>query len=80
MEIIDWKHLKTKKRIMYCLPQCVLFVLLKDCFLYNLTLLLSLLVTGGRETTALVESLTTAYISAPSTRFKYLQRQKEKKN
>lgn len=52
---------------------------LKDCFLYNLTLLLSLLVTGGRETTALVESLTTAYISAPSTRFKYLQSQNEKK-
>lgn len=45
-------------------------------FKLNLTLLLSLLVTGGSETTALVESLTTAYSSAPSTRLKYLQRQK----
>jgi len=54
-------------------------VFLKELFLCNLTLLLSLLVTGGSETTALVESLTTAYSSAPSTRLKYLQRQKEKK-
>lgn len=53
---------------------CVCLVLLKDC-LCNLTLLLSLLVTGGRETTALVESLRTAYSCAPSTRLKYLQRQ-----
>lgn len=47
-----------------------------QCCMYDLmglfTLLLSQLVTGGRDTTALLESLNTAYDSAPSMRVRYL--------
>lgn len=43
-----------------------------------LTLLLSQLVTGGRDTTALLESLKTAYDSAPSMRLRYLSQETHK--
>ena len=64
-----------KRTVNYVLPTSLCVVCVFKC---NLTLLLSLLVTGGSETTALVESLTTAYSSAPSTRLRYLQRPRKK--
>ena len=42
------------------------------------TLLLSQLVTGGRDTTVLLESLNTAYDSAPSIRVRYLLQETDK--
>lgn len=53
-----------------------------QCCIYDLmglfTLLLSQLVTGGRDTTALLESLNTAYDSAPSMRVRYLLQETHK--